>query len=105
MVAAQPRVGGEEDGPRPGSAAAPAFEGEERELVHRVGQAECPIELEAVDDHGPAIEVDVLGTQVTVALDDPPVDDALLQQPRSLSDERALSRDDPLGAGDVIHTT
>jgi hypothetical protein len=73
---------------------------EERELVRHVELAEGGIELDAVDDLRRAIQQDVLGAQVAVAVAHAPRLGAVVEHPCVRGRERvreALEREHPLG--------
>ena len=60
----------------PGRAQPLAFEAEKGDLIERVDRPQPQIEFEAVNDPDFVIEPNVLGTQVAMPLDDPPVANA-----------------------------
>ena len=65
--------------------------GEERGVGQAVAEPERVVELDAVEDAGPVVEAeDVVGEEVAVAVDGPPVGDPLLEQ-------RAATVEEPIG--------
>ena len=77
-----------------------AFEVEQAQLVDRIEPTQFTAEFEAVDDQRLAIDqVDMLGTQITMPLDDPPLATAGLQRFTVLVDvgqQTAMQLLDPL---------
>ena len=83
-----------------GSTQSRAFEHEKRNLLGRIEQAQLRGEFEAVDDLRLVAEQDVLGSEITMRIDDMPVRAASLDRRGVGGEESELPRDDVAdGAG------
>ena len=80
---------------RPCRAEPLAFDAEKRDLIEGVHCPQPRIELQAVDDPDRIAQPDMLGTQVSMAIDDAAIANALRQHPLLCREKTALYRIDP----------
>ena len=68
-----------------------AFQPQERQFVHRIEQAQIAVEFQTIDDPRLPIQKDVLGPEVAMPFDNPPLGRPFLQQTSMVRQESGLS--------------
>ena len=68
-----------------------AFQPQERQFIHRIEQTQIAVEFQTIDDPRLPIQKDVLGPEVAMPFDNPPLRRPFLQQTSMVRQERGLS--------------